>query len=206
MGSGQFDRWSGTYDDSALQPAYQAAHEAVLDALPRQVEPVRLLDIGCGTGRLLARLATAVAAGSVLVGIDASAGMLRAARDRVGCLVGGMAEALPFAEATFDLVVSTASFRHWSEPGLSLREIRRVLVEDGVAVIADLDPGPLDLVASMVRADLDVVEVAKIHGYGPVALVAVATGRRRCRHRWRIWPKRGSRGWTFNARRFPASG
>jgi SAM-dependent methyltransferase len=166
MNTGRFDSWAETYDESALQPAYQAAHEAVLHVLPRRLQPVRLLDIGCGTGQLLERLAPVVAGGSALIGIDTSVGMLGAAGDRLarsGHLVRAAAEALPFTAA-----------------------------DDGVAVIADLARGA-DLAVEMIAADLEIVSVARVHGYGPVAIVDLVVGRRRRHPRWRFWTWKGPR-------------
>src|SRR5262252_2866005 len=105
----RFDGWAPRYDDCALQPAFQAAHSAVLQhAHALTSPPSRVLDIGCGTGRLL-RLFEQRFSRATLVGIDPSAGMLAVAADGPGRFIRGTAEHLPFRDATFDLVVSTAS-------------------------------------------------------------------------------------------------
>jgi len=44
----------------------------------------------------------------------------------------GAAEALPFADATFDLVVSSMSFHHWADQRTGLGEVRRVLATGGL--------------------------------------------------------------------------
>jgi ubiquinone/menaquinone biosynthesis C-methylase UbiE len=196
VSSVRFDRWAGSYDDSALQPAYRAAHEAVLRVVPLRARPVRALDIGCGTGQLLSRLAWGMPEGSLLVGVDPSWGMLRTASGRleVARPVQAAAERLPFRDATFDVIVSTASFRHWAEPSRALEEIRRVLADDGIAVIADLVMHPhgrrwwlsggdvrTPMATGMAAAGLDVVVAFRTDGRVPVATVEMAVGRRPAR-------------------------
>jgi ubiquinone/menaquinone biosynthesis C-methylase UbiE len=79
----------------------------------------RILDVGCGTGYLLSRLAARAPQAEVLAGIDAAPAMIEVAKgaatdDRVR-FVAGTAERLPWPAATFDLVVSTTSFNHWAD-------------------------------------------------------------------------------------------
>jgi ubiquinone/menaquinone biosynthesis C-methylase UbiE len=81
--------------------------------------PRRILDVGCGTGYLLGRLAARAPQAQVLAGIDAAPAMIEVARaaaadDRLRFVVG-TAERLPWPAATFDLVVSTTSFDHWAD-------------------------------------------------------------------------------------------
>ncbi len=78
--------------------------------------PAQILDVGCGTGYLLGRLADRVAQARVLAGIDAAPAMIQvatsAATDARLRFVVGTAEQLPWPGQTFDLVVSTTSFDH----------------------------------------------------------------------------------------------
>ena len=93
--------------------------------------PRRILDVGCGTGYLLARLAARAPQAEALAGIDAAPAMVRAAQGRAidGRLrfVAGTAERLPWPAATFDLVVSTTSFDHWADQRAGLAQCARVL-------------------------------------------------------------------------------
>jgi SAM-dependent methyltransferase len=50
----------------------------------------------------------------------------------------GSAERLPYADAAFDLVVSTTSFDHWHDQAAGLAECARVVGNDGRLVLADL--------------------------------------------------------------------
>ena len=97
-----------------------------------------ILDIGCGTGNLLRRLASRSPA--LLAGADISVGMLAVARRSLSertLVTGGDALALPFRRTTFDVVVSSSSFHFWPDPVAALVEIRRVLRSGGTLVITD---------------------------------------------------------------------
>jgi SAM-dependent methyltransferase len=81
-----------------------------------------------------------------VTGVDISRDMVERARsltttsgvaDRVEFHVGDVA-ALSFPDASFDVVVSTFSLHHWSDPADGLAEIYRVLRPGGVAVVYDL--------------------------------------------------------------------
>ncbi|MFI4998410.1 MAG: class I SAM-dependent methyltransferase [Reyranellales bacterium] len=109
----------------------------------RNQRDVQALDVGCGTGRLLASLHEAWP-GMRLTGIDLSAPYLAEARRLVGRtarvkLVEAAAEKLPFEDASLDLVVS--SFLMHELPAeirvRVLAETARVLKPAGLAVIVD---------------------------------------------------------------------
>lgn len=141
----RFDLWSRRYDRSLAQSAFFGpVQRALVSAVSSLVEPKSVLDIGCGTGRLLEQLGSA-AAGVLCFGVDRSSGMLMAAR-RIRpelSLSRAAAEALPFSDEAFDLVTTTVSFHHWSDRATSLSEVRRVLRPGGVFALAD--PAPDDI-------------------------------------------------------------
>ena len=109
----------------------------------RNQRDVRGLDVGCGTGRLLASLHGAWP-GMKLTGIDLSAPYLAEARRLIGRtarvkLEEAAAEALPFDEASLDLVVSSFLLHELPEKirAQSLAEMARVLKPGGLIVIVD---------------------------------------------------------------------
>jgi len=111
-------------------------------ALSASAAPRRVLDIGCGTGYLLRLLARQWPQASELAGIDPAPSMIEAAEDsardeRMQFSVGA-AERLPYPDSSFDLVVSTTSFDHWSDQQAGLRECARVLVPGGRLMLVDL--------------------------------------------------------------------
>lgn len=109
----------------------------------RNQRDVRGLDVGCGTGRLLASLHSAWP-GMKLTGIDLSAPYLEEARRLIGRtarvkLDEAAAEALPFDDASLDLVVSSFLLHELPEKirAQVLAEIARVLKPGGLVVIVD---------------------------------------------------------------------
>lgn len=99
----------------------------------------QVLEVAVGTGLNFVHYPTEVA----LTGVDTSDGMLGQARDRARRLDRpvrlqlGDAEALPFADASFDTVVCTFSLCAISDPSLALQEMTRVLRPGGHMLLAD---------------------------------------------------------------------
>jgi SAM-dependent methyltransferase len=103
--------------------------------------PRRVLDVGCGTGYLLRRLAGQWPQATDMAGIDPAPSMIEAAEASAGDdrlrFSTGTAERLPYRDSAFDLIVSTTSFDHWSDQQAGLRECARVLVPGGRLVLVD---------------------------------------------------------------------
>jgi ubiquinone/menaquinone biosynthesis C-methylase UbiE len=103
--------------------------------------PLRVLDVGCGTGALLRQMNARLPNVLELIGVDPAVEMVRLARERaegVEQFIQANAEQLPFADGHFDLVVSTSSFDHWVDQQRGVDEVARVLHPDGLFVLADL--------------------------------------------------------------------
>ena len=100
------------------------------------------MDVACGPGFLTMAFARRCAAA---VGLDATEAMLSMARveaQKRGLgnvrFEKGVATDLPFAPASFDIVVCRAAFHHFPEPGQVLAEMRRVVKPGGKILTADL--------------------------------------------------------------------
>jgi ubiquinone/menaquinone biosynthesis C-methylase UbiE len=103
--------------------------------------PQHVLDVGCGTGYLLRVLAGHYPGARSLAGIDAAPNMIETAEritdDKRLTFATGVAEHLPYDDASMDLVVSSTSFDHWSDQGAGLAECARVLRPGGHLVLVD---------------------------------------------------------------------
>jgi SAM-dependent methyltransferase len=127
------DEWA-EIQESQSRSAFEAALEA-LDVGPE----TRLLDVGCGAGLAL-RLAAD--RGADVAGLDASEAMLAHAQRRVpgAPLVVGEIEALPYDDATFDVVTGFNSFQYAARPAVALAEARRVVVPGGRVLLLNWAP------------------------------------------------------------------
>jgi ubiquinone/menaquinone biosynthesis C-methylase UbiE len=108
-------------------------------------ENANILDVGSGPGFLTLLLAKEYPTASV-VGVDYSPTQVRAAnrlrtRNQIhNCSFRqGDAMNLPFQNASFDIVISAASIKHWPDGKRGLQEIRRVLTPNGCAFIGEAD-------------------------------------------------------------------
>jgi ubiquinone/menaquinone biosynthesis C-methylase UbiE len=166
--------------EEAYDRRWAAYNARSLDLLARWLDerPLgRVLDVGCGTANLLARLA-AGAPGSTLAyaGVDPSLEMLAgAARKREGArfpavLVAAAAGALPLRSGAFDTVVSASTLHLWPDPAAGLREVRRVLRPGGALLVLDWDAGalPMRLLQGWMR-------LARIPHGRPVGRAALAS-------------------------------
>jgi ubiquinone/menaquinone biosynthesis C-methylase UbiE len=136
-----FDLWSRFYDASLVQRlTYRPPQEAVLAEL-RRAGSRGVLDVGCGTGLLTARIREERHPRRI-VGCDFSRGMLGEAtrRDPSLAWLQGNAQQLPFADGCFDAVVSTEAFHWFPDPERALDEFFRVLVPTGRLMIAFVNP------------------------------------------------------------------
>jgi ubiquinone/menaquinone biosynthesis C-methylase UbiE len=141
-----FERWSRTYEDSWMQSRFfDRIHAAVLDLAAPLPPPATVLDVGCGTGRLL-RAAASRWPQAQFIGVDPAQGMVESAQKLTpgATIHRGLAESLPLPDASADLVFSTVSSHHWRDQAAGVREIARVLRPAGHFVLADFAlPGAL---------------------------------------------------------------
>ena len=112
-----------------------------VDLIGQYLPSGTILDVGCGTGRLAARL---MEYGYSAVGLDASIGMLEVMSKQTSVVaVAGYAQALPFRTDNFDLVLSIASLHHIADPSrvaTTIAEMHRVTRRGGFVIIWDHNP------------------------------------------------------------------
>ena len=126
-------------------PAVVAQRQAVLDAL-RLAPGERVLDIGSGPGMLVRQMAEAVGERGAVDAVDVSQSMLALAARRERSADAAPVEiaeadalALPFADASFDVAVSTQVYEYVEDLPSALAEVRRVLRPGGRLLVLDTD-------------------------------------------------------------------
>ena len=136
-----YDRWAAVYDHDGNP--LQGLEGPVVRAAVGDVRELTALDLGCGTGRHTVWLAEA---GARVTAVDFSAGMLAEARRKPGAaevqfVVHDLHQPLPFADASFDLVVSGLVLEHLRDLFHFFTEARRVLKPAiGRAVVSAMHP------------------------------------------------------------------
>lgn len=116
-----------------------------------------ILDLGCGDGQLTQRVALT---GAHVLGVDASAEMVAAARERGVEAEQAAAEKLPFHDATFDAVFSNAAL-HWvRDQDAMMAQVHRVL-KPGCRFVAEMG-GHGNIAAIRVA----LIAVLERHGFG----------------------------------------
>ena len=106
--------------------------------------PLKVLDVACGTGDFTIEIAKKVAAGSEVIGVDISDGMMAVGRDKIKN--AGVAaemyvadcEELPYDDNTFDRITVGFGVRNFEHLELGLSEMCRVLKLDGKLVVLEL--------------------------------------------------------------------
>ncbi|MGL5511487.1 MAG: class I SAM-dependent methyltransferase [Microcoleaceae cyanobacterium] len=135
-----FNNWANSYDCLFPSAFYQAIHQRLLEYV--NLPPTaNILDLGCGTGKLLTRLAKTYPH-LTGTGLDFSPIMLKKAKERNYDpqrlhFTAGEAENLPFPDQQFDAVFNTISFLHYQHPEQVLWEVKRVLKSPGYFYLAD---------------------------------------------------------------------
>jgi malonyl-CoA O-methyltransferase len=138
---------AGHYDAAAWLPK-QVAAALMEHLLPVRITPVRVLDVGAGTG-ICSRLLSAHYPSARIMCVDCAPPMLRVARARgprwfsrhsYAC---GDAESLPVADASMDLVVSSLMLPSCPSADAVLAEFHRVLKPGGLLMFTSLGPDTL---------------------------------------------------------------
>jgi SAM-dependent methyltransferase len=147
-------RDAGAYDALGHRLLLGSLFEGIAADVAAAAPPgARVLEVGCGPGRLSILLAGR--RGLQVTGLDLDPAMIQLAQakaDRSGSggqrrpsfLVGDVAS-LAFPDRSFDLVLSTLSMHHWADPAAGLAEVARVLRPGGRALLWDFRPGVVPL-------------------------------------------------------------
>lgn len=195
-----YRRWR----DSLLGQVTDRREVELIDELLGDVEGLDVLDVGCGDGALMTRLSRT---GARVTGVDPDPAMLAAARQRAEALAipfalhRGAAEALPFADCSFDRVVAVAVLCFIETPDLAIAEMARVLRPGGAIILGELGRWNIwasvrrikgwlgspvwrtarfrtasELQSFLARQNMQVCAIRGAIFYPPVALAAMASG------------------------------
>lgn len=142
VGTRTFAAGGDAYD--AFMGRYAAPLAPLLADLAGVTAGQRALDVGCGTGALTAELVRRLGAERV-AGCDPSPAMLATCRERLADveLAQAPAEALPFDDATFDVVLAQLVLHFATDAERAVQEMRRVVVPGGrlAACVWDFEGG-----------------------------------------------------------------
>lgn len=146
-----------------LAGVYAGVVEPVLDTVAARVplEGARLLDVGCGTGRLAA---AAVARGAQVTGVDPAADMRESTRAAApqATVVEGLAPELPIEHGSMDVVTADFVLDHAGDPRASLADFVRVARPGGVVAVAIWAPDTmLNRLWAQVAAESDAAPVSR---------------------------------------------
>ena len=136
-------RYNQVMGKGLVQHEYRAlAREVVELGVPTGGQ---VLDVGTGPGFIALKVARLLQGRAQVVGLDLSPAMLAVAAENARqaglhdyiTWREGDAKAMPFEDATFDVVVSSGSLHHWEDPHVVFDEIARVLKPAGKCLIRD---------------------------------------------------------------------
>jgi ubiquinone/menaquinone biosynthesis C-methylase UbiE len=135
LGATKYDQW---FDTPWGRYSFDIESSVVLNAVGPLSRGMRVLDVGCGTGRLAAQLE---ASGATVVGLDLDSSMLMIASSRTrGRLILGDAHTIPVGDATFDRIIAVTLCEFTRDPGAVFAELARVTRPGGRIVVGALNP------------------------------------------------------------------
>jgi ubiquinone/menaquinone biosynthesis C-methylase UbiE len=108
--------------------------KAILKLMGTPHKGDRVLEVGCGAGNILEKIPP-----GNLLGVDISAFILTKAKQKLrerAELLEADAQSLPFKDQVFKQVICSEVFEHLLDPLVSLREIARILDQQGVAIVS----------------------------------------------------------------------
>jgi len=166
--------WARPYDaitNHILQPSQKS-----IGLLAQIKAGDRVLDVGCGSGRLTMAAQGWAGTGGQAVGLDPSPEMIQIARQnaaRAGLKAKfelGVVESLPFPDASFDVVLNRLMLHHL--PGdlkqRGLAEMRRVLKPGGSCLVVDFEPPKSGLLRLIVQNHLSLMAHVDVREYVPL--------------------------------------
>lgn len=131
-----YDLYASSYDENLMY--LNSFEKGSLEKLLGSIKGKRVLDIGCGTGRIIQMLRDA---GAKIVALDISEEMIKAVGQKfpsVECVVGDSDE-MPFEDESFDLVLGLFWIVHLGDLRASFDEVYRVLKKGGRFILSNIN-------------------------------------------------------------------
>lgn len=131
-----YDKYASFYDKKTV--FLDSFEQRVIGKMLRCVKGRKILDAGCGTGRLIDKL---LASGANVAAIDISPEMLRIAKKKFQNVkfVEGDVENLPFEDECFDIVIASFLIVHLKNPQKFFDEAYRVLKPGGIFIVTNIN-------------------------------------------------------------------
>ena len=130
-----FNETASDYNNSSDGKFVEPMYEIIVEEISK-LQSGRILDVGCGNGNLFTYLAEDK---YELFGIDFCENMIAEAKRNCRNAIFSVADAenIPFDDDSFDIIVCNASFHHYVHPNKVLKEMHRVLKDEGKLLIGD---------------------------------------------------------------------
>ncbi|EKM59007.1 uncharacterized protein PHACADRAFT_205188 [Phanerochaete carnosa HHB-10118-sp] len=135
----------GSHESALRAHKWRTVDNSAAYLIPHLKPGLKVLDVGCGPGTITADFTNYVPGGHV-TGIEYNAEILEQARAHAAereatnvVFLQGDAHALPFPDATFDIVHAHQVLQHIGDPVLALREMRRVAKPGGIVASRESD-------------------------------------------------------------------
>jgi 2-polyprenyl-3-methyl-5-hydroxy-6-metoxy-1,4-benzoquinol methylase len=131
-------RWDNYLDNTLSRYLFRYEYEFVKGALATMARPVRILEVGCGSGRIARPLS---AEGYSLVGMDPDGIALTLFQERLdkALLVQGDAVQLPFGDRSYDCVITIEAFQYFTSHQSFFAECSRLLRPNGLVIFQTLN-------------------------------------------------------------------
>ncbi len=128
------------YQNASGKLGFSVVHRKLLSFISKK-NHLRILDVGCGTGKMLSRMAETFP-DAELSGVDLSTSMIGFAKKKYSNIsfTVGDAENLSLEKEMFDIVTNSISFHHYHHPQKAIDEAYRVLKLGGQFLLADISP------------------------------------------------------------------
>lgn len=135
-----YDDFASWYERERGKGYHQMLDDLEVGLVRRYGQGAEVLEVGCGTGLILARVAEFAGRAA---GLDLSEGMLAKARERGLDVVQGSATALPYADESFDVVYSFKVLAHVEDIRTAMSEMARVTRPGGYVLAEFYNPRSL---------------------------------------------------------------